>query len=91
MTNQPCPGKSGAPPLMRWVGLLVTGWIVVYLVESIGNAVFTGPAVRAFGIVAAVPNRETGPGRIPEERVAAGRDRLRVRFVRSRDSRPILR
>ena len=88
--------KSGAPPLMRWVGLLVTGWIVVYLVESIGNAVFTGPPAYGplfalFGIVAAVSNRETGPGRTPEERVAAWRDRLRVRFVRSRDSRPILR
>jgi hypothetical protein len=81
--------KSGASPLMRWAGLLVTGWIVAYLVESIGNPVFTGPPAYGplfalFGIVAAVSSRETGPARTPEERVPAWRERLRaLRIVRS--------
>jgi hypothetical protein len=70
--------RSTAPPLMKWVGLLATGWIVAYLVESVAVPVFTGPPSNGplfalFGIVAAVSHRNCQPTAKLQNRVEARR------------------
>ena len=79
--------QSAAPPLMRWVGLLATGWIVAYLVESVALPVFTGPPsygplFALFGIIAAVSHVDTGPSSSIQDRVGAWRHQLPARWSR---------
>ena len=53
--------------MMRWTGLLATGWIVAYVVESVALPVFTGPPsygllFALFGIIAALSHPDIRPG-----------------------------
>ena len=59
--------RSAFTPMMRWTGLLATGWIVAYVVESVALPVFTGPPsygllFALFGIIAALSHPDIRPG-----------------------------
>ena len=55
--------KRAATPLVRWAGLMMAGWVVASLVESVATVTFTGPPAFALffglaGLIAAVPDGE---------------------------------
>lgn len=56
---------SSGPPLVRWAGLVVVGWTIACLVQSVATVTFTGPPAYGFyfglvGVVAALSdNRES--------------------------------
>ena len=64
--------RSGASPLVRWVGLVAVGWTVATTVQSVATVTFTGPPIFGLyfglvGLVAALSARreEPDPGRRP--------------------------
>jgi hypothetical protein len=74
--------RSSGPPLVRWVGLVMIGWIVACLVQSVATVTFTGPPVFGLlfglvGIVAALSDADHSRS-TPEPE-----SRLRVSSTRS--------
>ena len=55
--------RRAATPLVRWAGLLMGGWVVASIVESVATVTFTGPPAFGLlfglaGVIAAVPDGE---------------------------------
>jgi hypothetical protein len=74
--------RPSEPPLQRWVGLVLIGWIVACLVQSVATVTFTGPPVFGLffglvGIVAALPDADHSRS------TPAPTSRLRVSSTRS--------
>jgi hypothetical protein len=70
-------------PVLRWAGLVLVGWLVAMVVESIGTVSFTGPPVYAtffslVGVVAALSDtgQEIGEAAPPRGAPATGRDTI---------------
>jgi hypothetical protein len=54
--------RGARPPLVRWAGLMVAGWLVTSVVQSVATVTFTGPPVYGLlfglvGVVAALADR----------------------------------
>jgi hypothetical protein len=64
---------SGRSPLVRWAGLMLGGWLIASLVQSVATVTFTGPPVFGLlfglvGVVAALSDTQLSDPAVPPER-----------------------
>ena len=82
--------SSSTSPVVRWTGLLLMGWLVACVVQSIATVSFTGPPVFGLffglvGIVAALSsagNLRTESDELPDAAAGAKLDQAEARAVR---------
>jgi hypothetical protein len=86
--------RSGASPLVRWVGLVAVGWTVATVVQSVATVTFTGPPIFGLyfglvGLVAALSARREEPD--PDRRPPHTEDAMLIKASAGRASTSLAR